>query len=60
MNATRKEQLMAVAEAGLRMPTKSTYFYPKVLTGLVLNPLEPFEEIYRPSDHVTAGDPGEG
>jgi uncharacterized protein (DUF1015 family) len=28
-----------VAHAGLSMPQKSTYFYPKLLTGLVLNPL---------------------
>ena len=23
-----------------RMPAKSTYFYPKLLSGLVINPLE--------------------
>ncbi|MFO7918249.1 MAG: DUF1015 domain-containing protein [Anaerolineae bacterium] len=28
-----------VAHAGLSMPQKSTYFYPKLLTGLVFNPL---------------------
>jgi uncharacterized protein (DUF1015 family) len=28
-----------VAEAGETMPPKSTYFYPKLLTGLVFNPL---------------------
>lgn len=28
-----------VAKASDRMPQKSTYFYPKLLTGLVLNPL---------------------
>jgi hypothetical protein len=28
------------------MPQKSTYFYPKVLTGLILNPLEPIEEVH--------------
>ncbi len=60
MNATRKQHLMSVAEAGLRMPAKSTYFYPKVLTGLVLSPLEPFEEVHRPSDLIAAGNRGEG
>jgi uncharacterized protein (DUF1015 family) len=30
----------AVADAGAVMPEKSTYFYPKLLTGLVLNPLD--------------------
>jgi uncharacterized protein (DUF1015 family) len=38
LNPTRIEQVRAVAEKGLIMPRKSTYFYPKVLTGLVLNP----------------------
>ena len=31
--------VLAVADAGLRMPPKSTYFYPKTPTGLVINPL---------------------
>ena len=34
-------ELIAVADAGETMPQKSTYFYPKVPTGLVLNPLGP-------------------
>ncbi len=29
----------SVSDAGAVMPEKSTYFYPKLLTGLVLNPL---------------------
>jgi uncharacterized protein (DUF1015 family) len=37
---TRLEQLAAVAGAGDVMPQKSTYFYPKLLTGLVFYPLE--------------------
>jgi uncharacterized protein (DUF1015 family) len=37
---TRLEQLAAVATAGDAMPQKSTYFYPKLLTGLVFYPLE--------------------
>jgi len=36
---TRLEQLAAVATAGDVMPQKSTYFYPKLLTGMVFNPL---------------------
>jgi uncharacterized protein (DUF1015 family) len=32
--------IVAVAEDGDVMPQKSTYFYPKALTGLVINPLE--------------------
>ncbi len=33
------EQVQAVAAAGESMPPKSTYFFPKVPTGLVFNPL---------------------
>jgi len=34
------EEVEAVAEAGETMPQKSTYFFPKALTGLVINPHE--------------------
>jgi len=37
---TRLDQLASVATAGDVMPQKSTYFYPKLLTGMVFNPLE--------------------
>jgi uncharacterized protein (DUF1015 family) len=37
---TPVESVRSVAEAGEPMPPKSTYFYPKVPTGLVFNPLE--------------------
>jgi len=37
---TRMDQLADVANAGDVMPQKSTYFYPKLLTGMVFNPLE--------------------
>lgn len=33
-------RILDVADAGERMPQKSTFFYPKVPTGLVFNPLE--------------------
>ncbi len=39
MNPTKIEQVQRVAEQGLIMPRKSTYFYPKVITGLVFNNL---------------------
>ena len=35
MNATKIDELKAVAEAGEHMPQKSTYFLPKMLSGLV-------------------------
>ena len=37
---TRLDQLAEVASAGDVMPQKSTYFYPKLLTGMVFNPVE--------------------
>lgn len=37
LNATRPEEIIAVADEGDRMPQKSTFFYPKLGTGLVLN-----------------------
>jgi uncharacterized protein (DUF1015 family) len=40
MAATPVERVRDVAAAGENMPPKSTYFYPKVLTGMVFNPLE--------------------
>lgn len=41
LNSTKIEQVRQVAEEGLIMPRKSTYFYPKVITGHVLNDLLP-------------------
>jgi uncharacterized protein (DUF1015 family) len=40
MRATPVDQVREVAEAGESMPPKSTYFFPKIPTGLVFNPLE--------------------
>ncbi len=40
LNATKVGEVQAVATAGERMPHKSTYFYPKPLTGLVINVME--------------------
>jgi uncharacterized protein (DUF1015 family) len=39
MRGTPVEQVREVAAEGESMPPKSTYFYPKVPTGLVFNPL---------------------
>jgi uncharacterized protein (DUF1015 family) len=40
MRATPVRQVREVAEAGESMPPKSTFFFPKIPTGLVFNPLE--------------------
>ena len=34
------EDIKRISEAGYRMPQKSTYFYPKLLSGVVINPLK--------------------
>jgi uncharacterized protein (DUF1015 family) len=39
LRPTPVEAVREVAAAGVNMPPKSTYFFPKVLTGLVINPL---------------------
>jgi uncharacterized protein (DUF1015 family) len=40
LDPTPALEILAVAAEGDVMPQKSTYIYPKALTGLVLNPLE--------------------
>jgi len=37
LNPTKPQQVKDIALAGMRMPQKSTYFYPKPLSGLVIN-----------------------
>ncbi|MGD1076066.1 MAG: DUF1015 domain-containing protein, partial [Thermodesulfovibrionales bacterium] len=39
LNPTRVEDVERVALSSVRMPPKSTYFYPKVMTGFVINSL---------------------
>ncbi len=40
VNATRAQQITDVADAGEVMPQKTTYFYPKLATGMVYSPLD--------------------
>ena len=40
MHGTPIDQVREVANAGETMPPKSTFFYPKIPTGLLVNPLE--------------------
>lgn len=40
LNPVKIDQIINVALGGNKMPPKSTYFYPKVLSGLVVNKLE--------------------
>jgi uncharacterized protein (DUF1015 family) len=39
LRSTPVEQVRAIAAAGVNMPPKSTFFFPKVPTGLLFNPL---------------------
>jgi len=39
MRATSVQQIVAVAESGESMPAKSTFFHPKLPSGLVIHPL---------------------
>ncbi len=39
LNPVKMQQLKMVTEAGERMPQKSTYFFPKMYTGLTINKL---------------------
>jgi len=40
MNPTKVTEVRDVAAAGERMPQKATYFYPKLLSGLVINKVD--------------------
>lgn len=48
LNPTRMEHVKEVAGNSLVMPRKSTYFFPKVLTGLVFNKIDPNEIVQLP------------
>jgi uncharacterized protein (DUF1015 family) len=39
MNPIKMQQLKTITDAGEKMPQKSTFFYPKVFTGLTINKL---------------------
>ncbi len=45
LNATKKEEILAIVSSGEKMPQKSTYFYPKLLSGLIVNKIDPDEQI---------------
>ena len=40
MNPPSIEDVQQVSDSGATMPEKSTYFYPKLITGLFMNPLD--------------------
>ena len=45
MNATKTHQVLDACEAGFVLPQKSTYFQPKLASGLVMQKLRPAEPV---------------
>ena len=45
LTATKKEEIQAIVANGEKMPQKSTYFYPKLSSGLIVNKIDPDEQI---------------
>ena len=45
LNPPKAEEILTIANGGETMPQKSTYFYPKLVSGLIVNKVDPEEEI---------------
>ena len=45
LNRPKAEEILTIALGGEKMPQKSTYFYPKLVSGLIINKVDPEEEI---------------
>ena len=45
LNPPKAEEILTIANGGEKMPQKSTYFYPKLISGLIVNKIDPQEEI---------------
>ena len=43
--STKKEEIQSIVASGEKMPQKSTYFYPKLSSGLIVNKIDPDEQI---------------
>lgn len=50
VNPTKRADILAIVNGGEKMPQKSTYFYPKLMSGLVVNRIDPAEEIQEPAE----------
>ena len=50
LNPTKSADILTIVDSGETMPQKSTYFYPKLISGLVVNTIDPLEEIQEPAD----------
>ncbi len=45
LNASKAEEILTIATGAEKMPQKSTYFYPKLISGLIVNTIDPDEQI---------------
>jgi len=45
LTATKKEEIQTIVAGGEKMPQKSTYFYPKLSSGLIVNKIDPEEQV---------------
>jgi uncharacterized protein (DUF1015 family) len=45
LNPPKAADILTIATGGEKMPQKSTYFYPKLISGLIVNKIDPKEEI---------------
>jgi uncharacterized protein (DUF1015 family) len=45
LNPPKTEEILTIANSGEKMPQKSTYFYPKLVSGLIVNKIDSQEEI---------------
>lgn len=45
LNPSKTDEVLAIASGGEKMPQKSTYFYPKLPSGLIVNKISPEERI---------------
>jgi uncharacterized protein (DUF1015 family) len=45
LNPPKAEEIMTIALSGEKMPQKTTYFYPKLVTGLVINKIDPDQQV---------------
>ena len=50
LNPRQPEAILEIALRGEKMPQKSTYFYPKLSSGLIVNKIDPEEQIQTLSD----------
>ena len=45
LNPPQPEEILQISLSGEKMPQKTTYFYPKLIDGLVINRIDLEEEI---------------